>query len=185
VTKFHKMRVLISLLGMLISTAAFAQNPTAQGTINATLINASGISLVFDSSSSGVALGGSGSGTATLNFGTISAYNAVPAGVTRTGPTGGNFTVSTQFNVKVTMGGLNSQSYTLSAQLATAASTGLTYTLDSTTLSTSSQTVQTNGTYASDVPHTLYLQISTAPVGAGGPPVGALTETINFTATAN
>lgn len=185
-TKLLKTRILAVLLCTFVASAALAQNPTAQGTINATLINSSGLAIAFDSSSSGIPLGASGSSAATLNFGTISAYGSVPAGVTRTGPSGGSFTVSTPFNVKVSMGGLNSQSYTLTAQLAAAAPTGLTYKVDSVTMSTGSQTVQSNGTYGTDIGHTLYLQALTASVGAGGPAVGsALTGTINFTATAN
>ncbi len=183
-TKFQT-RMLVVLLYTFVASAALAQT-TAQGTINATLINSSGLAISFDSASGGVPLGASGSSAATLNFGTIAAYGAVPAGVTRTGPSGGSFTVSTPFNVKVTMGGLTSANYTLTAQLAAAAPKGLTYKVDSVTLSTGSQTVQSNGMYGSDVGHTLYLQALTAPASGGGPTVGtALTDTINFTATAN
>ncbi len=185
-TKLLKTRMLAILLGTFVASTALAQNPTATGTINATLINSSGLAIVFDSASNGVALGASGGSAATLNFGTIAAYGSLAAGVTRTGPSGGSFTVSTPFNVKVTMGGLTSQNYTLTAQLSAAAPTGLTYQVDSVTLTTRSQTVQTNGTYGTDVGHTLYLQALTASAGAGGPAVGtALTDTINFTATAN
>jgi hypothetical protein len=184
-TNFLKTRMLAALLVTFVASAALAQT-TAQGTINATLINSSGLAIAFDSASGGVPLGASGSSAATLDFGTIAAYGTVPAGVTRTGPSGGSFTVSTPFNVKVTMGGLTSANYTLTAQLAAAAPRGLTYKVDSVTLSTGSQTVQTNGTYGSDVGHTLYLQALTAPASGGGPTVGtALTDTINFTATAN
>ena len=185
-TKLFNTRMLAVLLYTFVASAALAQNPTAQGTINATLINSSGLAISFDSASGGVPLGASGSSAVTLNFGTIAAYGTVPAGVTRTGPSGGSFTVSTPFNVKVTMGGLTSANYTLTAQLASAAPTGLTYKVDSVTLSTGSQTVQSTGTYGSDVVHTLYLQALTASASGGGPTVGtALTDTINFTATAN
>src|SRR5262249_59471030 len=68
---------------LLSSVALFAQNPTAAGTINATLINKSGISLVFDSDPGGVALGNNGSSAASLNFGVISAFGPLAAGVTR------------------------------------------------------------------------------------------------------
>jgi hypothetical protein len=185
-TKLLKTRMLAAFLCIFAASAAVGQNPTATGTINATLINSSGLAIAFDSATSGVPLGASGSSAATLNFGTITAYGSVPAGVTRTGPSGGSFTVSTPFNVNVTIGGITSQSYTLTAQLAAAAPTGLTYKIDSVTLTTGSQTVQANGTYGTDVGHTLYLQVSTASPGSGGPTVGsALSSTINFTATAN
>lgn len=184
-TKLLKTRMLAALLCAFAASSALGQNPTATGTINATLINSSGLAIAFDSATSGVPLGASGGSAATLNFGTIMAYGSVPAGVTRTGPSGGSFTVSTPFNVNVTIGGITSQSYTLTAQLA-AAPTGLTYKIDSVTLTTGSQTVQANGTYGTDVGHTLYLQVLTASPGSGGPTVGsALSSTINFTATAN
>lgn len=179
-------RMLVFLAAVLAAGAACAQNPTSQGTINAVLINHDGIALIFDSASNGVSLSGSGTGTATLNFGTISAYGSLASGVTRTGPSGGSFTVSTPFSVKVIEGGLNSRNYTLTAKLTAAAPTGLTYQVDTVTLSTTSHTLQTNGTYGTDVGHTAYLQVSTAASGAGGPAVGTpLTDTINFTATAN
>ncbi len=152
--RLWKTRVLIGLLSIVCCVSAAGQ-VTASGTVNATLIHKSGIALVFDSASSGVPLGANGAAAATLDFGSIAAYGTVPAGVTRTGPTGGSFTVSTPFNVKVTMGGLTSSTYTLTAQLAAAAPTGLTYKVDSVTLTTGIQTVHGNGTYGTDVGHTM------------------------------
>jgi len=185
-TKLWTIRVLAAVLVVFAASAMQAQSPTASGTINATLINSSGLSIAFDSAANGVSLGASGSSAATLNFGTIAAYGAVPAGVTRSGPSGGSFTVSTPFNVKVTMGGLTSSNYTLTAQLAAAAPTGLTYKVDAVTLTTGSQTVQSNATYGTDVGHTLNLQVSTASPSSGGPTVGtSLSSTINFVATSN
>ncbi len=176
------------MLGVLIifSATAWGQNPTASGTINATLINKSGISIVFDSDASGVALGGAGTAVASLNFGTISAFGPLSAGVTRPSVTAGSFTVRTLFDVFVTQSGLTSTSYTLTAQLAAVAPTGLSYQADTVVLTTAAQTVQTNGIYSTAVPHNLDLIVSTAAPGAGGPAVGTpLTATINITATAN
>ena len=83
-------------------------------------------------------------------------------------------------------GGLTSTTYTLTANLAAAAPTGLSYKVDAVTLTTVSQTIQTNGAYNADVAHNLDLIVSTAAPGAGGPAVATpLTTTINFTATAN
>jgi hypothetical protein len=171
---------------MLASTAAFAQAPTASGTINATLINKNGIALVFDTNPSGVTLGNTGSSQASLNFGSISAFGPLSPGVTRPSVTAANFTVRSPFFVQVIQGGLNSTSYTLSAGLAGAAPTGLSYKVDTVTLTTAAQRIQTNGVYDIDVAHNLDLVVSTASPGAGGPAVGTpLTATINFTATAN
>jgi len=170
---------------MLMSSALFAQT-TATGTINATLVNKSGISLVFDSDPGGVSVGSSGSSTASMNLGVVSAYGALSAGVTR--PTVGvnTYIVQTLFDVQVIEAGLVSPNYTLTAQLAAAAPTGLTYSVDAVTLTTGSQTIQATGTYNTDVQHTLKMTISTAASGSGGPATGTpLTTTINFTATSN
>jgi len=180
------MRLAMLTAGLLAGTCAVAQNPTATGTINATLINKNGIALVFNSDAAGVALGNNGSSAATLNFGTISAFGVLGPGVTRTSVTAANFTVRTIFDVQVTQGGLASPSYTLAANLAAAAPTGFTYLVDGVSLTTTSQTVQANGTYSNNIPHNLDLTVLTAAPGAGGPAVGTpLTSTINFTATAN
>jgi hypothetical protein len=174
------------LIAVLLSGAtAFAQNPTATGTINATLVHKTGIAIVFDTDPGGVTVGNSGTSAATLNFGTVSAFGPLSAGVTRPTVTAASYTVQTLFDVQVILGG-TSPSYTLAAQLAAAAPTGFTYAVDTVTLTTAAQNLTTNGTYNTDVQHSLNLTISTAAPGAGGPAVGTpLTTTINFTATAN
>lgn len=174
------------MLALLMASASLLAQTTATGTINATLINKSGITLVFDSDPGGVALGNTGSSAASLNFGTVSAFGPLSAGVTRPTVLAGSYTVKTLFDVQVVQGGLTTPSYTLSAQLAAAAPTGFTYAVDAVTLTTASQNIQTNGTYNTDVQHSLNLTVSTAAPGAGGPVVGTpLTSTINFTATSN
>ena len=121
-----------------------------------------------------------------MNFGTISAFGNLAAGVSRPVVNAANFTVRTIFDVQVIQGGTNSPNYTLRANLAAAAPTGFTYLIDGISLTTTAQTVQTNGGYATDIPHNLDLTVLTAAPGAGGPAVGTpLSTTINFTATAN
>jgi hypothetical protein len=185
-TMKRAVRIMVLIAVLLSSAALWAQNPTATGTINAVLVNKSGISLIFDSDPGGVGLGNTGSSAASLNFGTISAYGPLSPGVTRPSVLPANYVVRTLFDVQVVAGGMNSPSYTLSAQLAAAAPTGFTYAVDAVTLTTANQNIQTNGAYNTDVQHSLNLTVSTAAPGAGGPPVGtALTTTINFTATSN
>jgi len=180
-SEVRKMAMIALLLG---SATLVAQ--TATGTINATLINKSAISLVFDSDATGVVLGGAGSSAASVNLGTISAFGPLAPGVTRPTVTAGNYTVRTLFDVQVIQGGLTSSNYTLSAQLAAVAPTGFTYAVDAVTLTTAVQTIQANSAYNTDVRHALNLTVSTAAPGAGGPAVGTpLTTTINFTATSN
>lgn len=182
--KRYAIRNLATTLLLLASAAGWAQ--TATGVINGTLVNKSGIALVFDTDPAGVPLGASGTSAASVNFGNISAFGALSAGVTRPSVTAGNFTVQTVFDVNVTQGGGASASYTLTANLAAAAPTGFSYVVDAVTLTTAAQTIQTNGAYGTDVPHNLDLVVLTAAPGAGGPAVGTpVTATINFTATAN
>ncbi len=182
--KQRAIRNLAMLALMLSSAALFGQ--TATGVINGTLINKNGISLVFNTDAGGVALGNSGTSAASANFGTISAFGPLAAGVTRPSVTAANFTVQTIFDVQVIQGGLTSTSYTLTANLAAAAPTGFSYRVDANTLTTVAQTIQANGAYNTDVPHNLGLVVSTAAPGGGGPAVGTpITATINFTATAN
>jgi hypothetical protein len=181
----NKIRTVL-LLGVVLTSVPLLAQTTATGTINATLINKSGITLIFDSDPGGVGLGNTGSSAASLNFGTISAFGPLSAGVTRPTVLAGSYTVSTLFDVQVVLGGITSPNYTLSAQLAAAAPAGFTYAVDAVTLTTGAQNIQANGTYNTDVQHSLNLTVSTAAPGAGGPAVGTpLTTTINFTATSN
>jgi hypothetical protein len=176
----------LAIISIFSSGALWAQSPTATGTINATLVHKNGISLVFNTDPGGVSLGNTGTPAATLNFGTISAFGSLAAGVSRPSVTAANYTVRTPFDVLVSQGGLTSTSYTLTANLAAAAPTGFIYAVDAVTLTTAAQTIQANGTFDANVQHNLNLTVSTAAPGAGGPAVGTpLTSTINFAATAN
>ena len=182
----HKAFRNLAMTVLLITAASAVAQTTASGVINATLINKNGIALQFDTDAAGVTLGAAGTAAATASFGTVSAFGPLSGGVTRPSVTAGNFTVRTIFDVQVSQGGLNSTTYTLKANLAAAAPTGLSYKIDAVTLTTAAQTIQTNGAYDADVPHNLDLVVSTSAPGAGGPAVNtAITTTINFTATAN
>lgn len=181
-----QIRIMLATAALLCSLPLSAQNPTATGTINSTLINKNGIALVFDSDPGGVTLGSPGTSAATLSFGTISAFGPLSPGVTRTAVTAANFTVRTVFDVQVIQGGGNSASYTLTAQLASAPPTGFSFKVDGITLAGALATIQANGTYNADVSHNLDLTVSTAAPGAGGPAVNTpLSTVINFQASAN
>jgi hypothetical protein len=182
--RLYPIRTLALIAISLWGTALVAQ--TATGTINTTLVNKSGISLIFVTAPGNVNLGNSGTSSASANFGIISAFGTLSAGVTRptVGPT--TFTVQTSFDIDVIEGGLTSANYTLTANLAAAAPTGISYKVDTVSLTTAAQTIQANGTYNTNVLHNLGLVVSMSPPGAGGPAVGfPITATINFTATAN
>jgi hypothetical protein len=184
VNQYKALRTL-ALMALLLSTAAlFGQ--TATGTVNTTLVNKNGITLVFDTAAGGVTLGNSGTSAVSANFGIISAFGPLAGGVTRpsVGPT--TFTVQTIFDVNVIEGGLSSANYTLTANLAAAAPTGMSYKIDAVSLTTTAQTITTTGAYNSDVGHNLGLVVSMSAPGSGGPLVGfPISATVNFTATAN
>jgi hypothetical protein len=170
---------------MLCGTSLPAQT-TASGVINGSLNNTNGIAIQFDSDPAGLTLGAAGTNAATANFGTVSAFGPLSGGVTRPSVTAANFTVRTIFDVQVVSGGLTSTTFTLTANLAAAAPTGMNYKVDTFTLTTASQAIQVNGAYNIDIAHNLDLIVSTAAPGAGGPAVNTpITTTINFTATAN
>jgi hypothetical protein len=175
-----------ALAALLMCGASLMAQSTASGVINGTLVNKNGISIQFDTDAAGVTLGSAGTSAATANFGTVSAFGPLAAGVTRPSVTATNFTVRTIFDLQVTSGGLTSTSYTLTANLAAAAPSGMSYKVDAITLTTALQTIQVNGSYNTDLAHNLDLVILTAAPGAGGPAVNTpITTTINFTATAN
>jgi hypothetical protein len=188
-SKYKSMRELamIAIAALLLAAASSAHaQTTATGVINGTLVNISGITLQFDTDPAGLTLSAAGTSAATANFGSVSAFGPLSGGVTRPSVTAANFTVRTIFDVQVLEGGLSSTTYTLTANLATPAPTGLNYKVDAVTLGTTARTIQTNGSYNTDVAHNMDLIVSTAAPGAGGPAVGApITTVINFTATAN
>jgi hypothetical protein len=162
---------------LLLAGSAQAQL-TASGTLNATLINKSGISIVFNTDAAGVALTGSGTAAAGLDFGTVAMYKPAPAGVTLT-KTATSFTVSSPFDVYVDIGGSTSTSYLLQAKLASAPGV-YTYAMDAVNLSTTLATVvAADPGYRTNVLHTLYL---TVPASA---PAGVVSNTVQFTVTAN
>lgn len=183
----NKIRILAAagLVAICTGSLPAQTHPTASGSLAVQLQNGSGLLMVLFSDPSGVTLGNSGTSAASLAFGTVGAYGTLGANITRVNGSS-SFTVSTPFDINVQISGITSSSYTLTAALASAAPTGVTIQVDSVSLTTTSQSVQTNGSYGSNVSHTLSAVILTAASGSGGPTTGTqLTSTINFVATAN
>ena len=94
-----------ALAALLMCGASLMAQTTATGVINGTLVNKNGISIQFDTDPAGVTLGAAGTNAATANFGTVSAFGPLSAGVTRPSVTAANFTVRTIFDVQVVQGG--------------------------------------------------------------------------------
>ena len=168
-----------------ITATANGSSATASATLNVEEINQPGISIFLAADASGAPVTG-GAFNAALNFGTVSAAGSLPTGVTRPTVTASSFTVATIVDIDVEKGGLSSSNYTMRAALAAAAPTGLTYLANGVALTTSAQTITSTGTYNTNQAYTLDIVVKTAAPASGGPTVGALlSDTIDFTATAN
>jgi hypothetical protein len=134
------------------------------------------ITLTFESVPGAVPLTGAGTPNATLNFGSVSAFEPLNPGVNRT-VGGSSYTISTNVGVRVTRVISLSPSYTLQARLLSGHP--LTWRLNGVTLSTSPVTVATAQQFGSVVPHTL------AFVVPFNRPAGAVTTVVEVTAIGN
>lgn len=135
------------------------------------------ISMSFESIPGNVALTGAGTNTAALDFGSVSAFEPLKAGVSRTGGAS-NYTVSTRFGVRATHTlGLVSPSYTLRARLQTAHP--LTWRMDGVMMSTTATTFATSQPYGPAIQHTLAFVVPFSY------PAGAVTTVLEVTAIAN
>ena len=164
----------------LTPSLAWAQGQTSSATLAVTANVEGAISLTFVANASGVTLGGAGTNTATLAFGTVSASTPPPTHVTETvGAT--SFTVSTPFDVEVTKSNVTSANYALTAELATAdAVNGWEIdTFPLTALPAAGTSLTVTGVYTTAVTHTLFLTI---PFTEGA---AVISNTIDFIATAN
>ncbi|HWX53252.1 MAG TPA: hypothetical protein VN176_01540 [Verrucomicrobiae bacterium] len=174
-----KLNLLIVVAAMmLMASSAFAQ--TATGTLTVTATVNSSINLVFNNDAAGVPLSsGAGTNTATLAFGNVSAFGAIAAGITRS-TTATTFTVSTPVDVLVSKANSASANYTLKAQLGAADAVN-TWQVGGTTVTNAAQaTITATGAYAANVAEAIALTIPYATANAT-----AISNTINFTATAN
>lgn len=175
------MRKLIVLFAAAVMMTSFAAAQTASGALTVTATVNSSINLVFVHDTNGVALtSGEGTSTATLDFGNVSAFGALPINVSRPSVTATNFTVSTPVDVVVTSANSSSANYLLKVELnnprgtETWAANGVAFD------STAAQTAVSAGTYGSKVPVTLALTIPFATTSGT-----TISNIVNFTASAN
>jgi hypothetical protein len=167
------------------ATANGVTGVTATATVNLEFSNQPGISIFFAQDASGVTMTG-GAFAAALDFGTVTAYGTLPAGVTRPTVTATTYTVQTLVDIMVENGGITSSNFTLQSDLQSAAPTGLTYKVNTVSLTTAMQTITATGAYGTFTPYTIGIIVSSSAPGSGGPAVGAaLADTLNFTATSN
>ena len=177
------MRIKLLAVLMLMAIATFVSGPafatSASGTVAVTATVGSSVSLTFVSDPAGMTLGGTGTSAATIAFGSVQAYGgSVPANVTKTVNAPTNWTLSTPFDVVVNVANQTSSNYTLTAQLNTADAVN-TWKIGATAItSASAATLTSTGTYGT----TAYTLNLTIPITE---PAGAISNTINFVATAN
>jgi len=171
-------RTTIAVVSLLTVPMLAAAQDTSSGTLTVTATVSSSISMTFENDGAGVSMAGAGTNAATMALGTISAYETISTvGVTRT-MGAADFTVSSPFGVKVVQANSPSTNYTLAAALG-AADTTNSWKINAVTLNTSNQTLGAAYNYGSATTHTVYL---TVPFSASA---GAISRTLNFTATAN
>lgn len=131
------------------------------------------IFMSFQSIPGSVSLTGAGT---TLNFGTVSAFEPLGAGVSRS-LGGANYTISTGFGVRVTRFLNFSANYTLQARLQSPQP--LTWRVNGVVMTTTRATVAMSQPFGSTVPHTLAFEVPFAH------PAGVVTTVLEVTAIAN
>jgi hypothetical protein len=173
-----KLFSIVVLVACIALVGVPASATSATGTVAVTATTVASVSLTFVTDGAGITLGGTGTSAATIAFGSVQAYGgSVPANVTKTVNGIINWSLSTPFDVVVEVANQTSSNYTLTAALQTADATN-TWALGATNLSTTAATLTATGAYGS----TAYTFKLTIPFSAAA---GVISNTINFTATAN
>jgi hypothetical protein len=175
-----KLAILTSVLALTtLGNLGTAWATSASGTVAVSVTVASSLNMVFQTDASGLALTGTGTSAVTASFGTMSAYGGtVPTGVTRTLNGTTSWTISTPFDVIVTIANQTSSNYTLTAQLQTSDAVN-TWKINTTTVTSSTpSSLTTTGNYGNTA-YTLGLTIPFSEAAT------TISNTINFVATAN
>ena len=156
-----------------------ASATSASGSMAVSVTVASSVEFLLQTDGSGLSLTNSGTSSVTAAFGTMSAYGGtVPSGVTRTVNGTTNWKISTPFDVVIQVANQTSSNYTLTAQLQSSDSTNTWQIGDTTVTSASAATLTSTGTYG----NTAFTFNLTIPFTESA---GAISNTINFVATAN
>jgi len=177
--KFTKTITTMAMIAMALAVSVQSASATsASGTVAATATTVASVSLTFVTDAAGITLGGTGTSTASMAFGSVQAYGgSVPANVTKTVNGTTNWAVATPFDVVVEVANQTSANYTLNASIQTTDAVN-TWALGATTLTTTPAALTSTGTYGS----TAYTFKLTIPFSATA---GDISNTLNFTATAN
>ena len=124
------------------------------------ILFAQALTLTFQTVSGGLSLSGSGTDTASMNFGNVSAYAPLGAGITRSnGAT--DYTIGSDFGLMVVKGGRGgSPNYLVRARLTS--SNPLTWSINGVVMTTTLQPVANNQPYGSTVPYALQFVVPKA-----------------------
>ncbi len=174
-----KNKLILTVLSIFaLSGVAYAQGAVGSGTMGVTADVEGSLLVTLSTGTNGMAMTGTGSAAGSLPLGTVSMFaGSVPGNVTKTvGATG--FTLSTPIAIQVDLANTTSDSFNMVAALATADAVN-TWSLNSITVTSVPATVITAGAYATNTSYPFSLFV---PKGAA---TGTITNTINFTATAN
>ena len=164
---------------MMTSFAAAQAGNTATGTLTVKALVNSSITIAFVTDAKGVTLAGSGTDTATLDFGTVQAFGGTLANnVTRT-TTATNFTVSSPVDVEVDSFNSSSANYNLTAKLNGA--DAFTWSVGGVAVNnTGASPITATGTYGAKTNFPVAVTIPfTTPSGT------PINNSINYTATSN
>ena len=177
-----KLMMLFAAAALTVAMSSVASAQTANGTLTVNATVTGSIQLVFNNDGSGVSLtSGAGTSAATLDFGNVSAFGALgSAFITRSVNGTTSFTVSTPVDVKVTKSNSASANYSLTAQLGSADATNNWTVGGIAVTSGAAAPITATGTYGSNAAEAIAITIPQATAGGT-----AISNTINFTATAN
>jgi hypothetical protein len=172
--------LLASVLSAFALTVAASAQTTGSGTLGVTANVTGSINLTFITDASGMAVTGTGTGTASLPFGPVKMYGgAAIAGVTETVTPGAGFKLATPFDIEVDLANTTSGGFSLVATLTTADATNA-WSINATDISSGAAvTIPGTGLYGAPTSYAFALVIPASE------PIGLITNTINFTATAN
>ncbi len=172
--------ILTTVFATLGLTGIANAQTTASGSLGVTADIEGSINLIFTTATSGFTVTGTGTAVASLPFGDVQMYGGtVPTNVTRTLTGKTAFTLSTPVNVEVDLANQTSDDYSLLANLNSADIVN-TWTFNAIAVTSSGTTPQISaGTYGTAAPYVFAVTIPASNTS------GSLTNTLNFTATAN
>jgi hypothetical protein len=171
--------ILTTVLSIFAFSGAANAQAVGSGTLGVTADVEGSLLVTLSTGTAGLAMTGTGTAAGSLPLGTVSMFGgSVPTNVTKTvnGVTG--FTLSTPIAIQVDLANTTSESFNMVASLTTADPLDI-WSINSIAITNTPATIITAGAYATNTSYPFSLFV---PIGQA---TGTITNTINFTATAN